>query len=208
MLEILIEKIKDNSADISKARFSVGVFATELLEAMEATQSKKNNEKENNKEDSVEKGETLEVVADEEATDEKIINEKKDAVALLAKRIKDLYAGEMQQHAYVQTIQAKYNVASAYGSTNNVKTNGEMYNMQEYDSSKAQSDQAQNNGVERLKDENSIAYKLSKGSRMQAFIMTDPKGRLHSTWEVVRVFNETYDGKLEQNNGLHYQGLS
>ena len=57
-------------------------------------------------------------------------------------------------------------------------------------------------------DENSIGYKLSRGDKYQAFIMTDPKGRIHSSWEIVRILNESYDGMIERNDGLHGQWLS
>ena len=59
-----------------------------------------------------------------------------------------------------------------------------------------------------MKDENSTYNKLAGGGKYQAFIMTDPKGRLHGRWEVERVMDESFDGKLERNDGLHYQGLS
>jgi hypothetical protein len=198
LLEVLIDKIKKSKHDPRE------VIKTLQRKPQEAKKTKSSKDA---KEETTEA--TLEEVAEDfvEITDES--SKKKDAVAALADRIKKMYAGEMLQQSYNQA-QSAYNanvMGGAYGG-NNVKQNSQMYNKQGYDGKSTSSAEAQNNGSARLDDESSKAYRLSGGSKMQAFIMTDPKGRLHSTWNVVRVFNESYDGKLIQNNGLHYQGLS
>jgi hypothetical protein len=153
-----------------------------------------------------EKEDSIEVIANEviEVTED---TEIKDAAAILADRIKKLYAGEIAAQTYNQANISNYNPGSAYNG-NNVMPNSKAYNARSYDDAKTSSSEADNNGAERLKDENSTAYRLSAGSKYQAFIMTDPKGRLHSRWQVERIVNESADGVITQNNGLHYQGLS
>lgn len=133
---------------------------------------------------------------------------KKDPIAIIAEHIKRTYANEALQQAYAQSPLSSYNPARAYGRETSVKENSHIYGGTEGDEAKAGSTEAQNNGAARLIDENSAAYRLSAGSKMQAFIMSDPKGRVHSTWNIIRVVNENADGYVTRNEGLHYQGLS
>lgn len=136
------------------------------------------------------------------------ISEKKDSIAIIAEHIKQLYANDISQQVYAQSPLRSYNPAMDYGQGTSVKKNSQMYGQTEGDDAKASSTEAQNNGAARLVDENSAAYRLSAGTKIQAFIMSDPKGRIHSTWNVIRVVNESSEGYITQNNGLHYQGLS
>jgi hypothetical protein len=151
---------------------------------------------------------SIEVIANEVEEVSQEGKKKKDAAAALADRIKKLYAGEVAAQAYNQANISQYNPATGY-SSNSVMANSKMYNAQAYENpNKIESSEADNNGKKRLEDENSNAYKLSGGSKYQALIMTDPKGRLRSRWTMERVLNESSDGVIELNNGLHYQGLS
>ncbi|MBI5072972.1 hypothetical protein HZA99_04085 [Candidatus Woesearchaeota archaeon] len=151
--------------------------------------------------------ETLETIAKEakteettESTDKK---KKKDSIVELAEKIKTLYANELEQ-MYNKALQGNYNANSMHYQNDTTvqmqKGVKAAYSQESYDSTEKQK-------VKAIDDENSTGYKISKGSKYQAFIMTDPKGRWHSTWEVTRILNETYDGKIERNDGIHYQGL-
>ena len=140
--------------------------------------------------------EGLEIIADE--------GEKKvDAVVALAERIKRMYANEMMQSAYMNAAQSNYNPLAHYSKPSAVKLPAatELNAQEGYDEAKKLEPKA-------VADESSIGYKLSKGDKYQAFIMTDPKGRIHSSWEIVRILNESYDGMIERNDGLHGQWLS
>lgn len=135
----------------------------------------------------------LEIIAEEER--------KVDPVVALAERIKQMYANEMMHQAYING-QASYNPLAHYSKPSPVKLPvAELSSTEGYEEAKKLEPRA-------MSDENSIGYKLSKGDKYQAFIMTDPKGRIHSTWEIVRILNETYDGIIERNDGLHGQWLS
>ncbi len=137
----------------------------------------------------------LEIIA--EAAEKKV-----DAVVALAERIKRAYANEMMQQAYMNAVQDNYNFLAHYAKESPVKVSVFSLNSQEgYDDAKKLEPKA-------IADETSIGYKLSKGDKYLAFIMADPKGRVHSTWEIVRILNETYDGMIERNDGLHGQWLS
>ncbi len=154
------------------------------------------------KKDSVEKDgeETLEIITG----DSEIKKESKDAIVALADRIKRLYANEMMQQAYVQA-QGNYSALGRYQNDSPVQASNvykPTYQQDDYSVSK------KNEELEKKRNESSTYSKLAGGDKPQAFIMTDPRGRLHSTWEIVRVLNETSDGKIERNDGLHYQGLS
>ncbi len=161
--------------------------------------------KKDNKDDEEKEG--LEIIAEEaveeDATDEKK-RAKKDAIVALADRIKRMYATELMQEAYAKAMQSNYNSNAQYqnnlGSTtpNMIRP---VYEQEEYSNPEKLK-------PKEMKDENSKYNKLAGGGKYQAFIMTDPKGRLNSTWEVVRVMNESGDGTLERNDGIHYQGLS
>ncbi len=135
----------------------------------------------------------LEVIA-EEAGEKKI-----DPVVALAERIKQMYANEMMQQAYMNA-QSSYNPLSAYTNVSSVilPTSAALNSQEGYEEAKKLEPKA-------VSDENSVGYKISRGDKYQAFIMTDPKGRLHSTWEIVRVINETADGLIERNDGYHSQ---
>ncbi|PIN79585.1 hypothetical protein COV16_03435 [Candidatus Woesearchaeota archaeon CG10_big_fil_rev_8_21_14_0_10_34_8] len=160
------------------------------------------------KKDQKENEETLEEITDEIIEIEEK-DTKKDAAAALADRIKQLYANEITQQAYSNQMQSSYNSNSRYANANSVMSNAKMYGAYIQADEKANtSSEAQNSGTERLKDENSKAYKLSGGSKYQSNTMLDVRGRLHSWWEEARVLNIDADGKIEFNNGLHYQGLS
>ncbi|MFA6889228.1 MAG: hypothetical protein WC254_07060, partial [Candidatus Woesearchaeota archaeon] len=138
----------------------------------------------------------LEIIADE-AGEKKV-----DAVVALAERIKRMYANEMMQQAYMNAAQSTYNPMAHYAKESSIKTSVSVLNLQEgYEESAKVESKA-------ITDENSNGYKLSRGDKYQAFIMTDPKGRLHSTWNIVRVMNESGDGKIERNDGYISQSLS
>ncbi len=146
------------------------------------------------KKDSTEKTpEGLEIIAEEAET------KKIDAVVALAERIKKMYAHEMMQQAYMSSLQSSYNPLDTYNAVSTHVSGIPQLNAQDsYEEAKKLEPKA-------ISDENSIGYKLSKGDKYQAFIMTDPKGRLHSTWEIVRVINERGDGLIERNDGYHSQ---
>ncbi len=171
-----------------------------LVHALEMEQTKKGGGTARKKEESIAEM-AKELLGEENAT-------QKDPIAIIAEHIKQRYANDLLQQAYVQSPLRSYDPATAYGHKNAVKDNSTMHLGIEYDESKIGSSEAQKNGAERLADENSAAYRLSAGTKIQAFIMTDPKGRIHSTWNIIRVVNETAEGYITQNNGLHYQGLA
>ncbi len=158
--------------------------------------------KKDNKDDEKEGLETIaEEASEDETTDEKK-RAKKDAIVALADRIKSMYATEMMQEAYAKAMQSNYN--PAHYQNNQTQTSPNMikpaYEQDDYSTS--------HEALEKKRNESSTYSKLAGGDKLQAFIMTDPRGRLHSTWEIVRILNETSDGKIERNDGLHYQGLS
>ncbi|MEK6921664.1 MAG: hypothetical protein AABX82_07285 [Nanoarchaeota archaeon] len=161
--------------------------------------------KKDNKDDEEKEG--LEIIAEEaveeDATDEKK-RAKKDAIVALADRIKRMYATEMMQEAYAKAMQSNYN-PNAHYQNNQMQTTSNMirpiYEQEDYSNPEKLK-------LKEMKDENSKYNKLAGGGKYQAFIMTDPKGRLNSTWEIVRVMNESSNGTLERNDGIHYQGLS
>ncbi len=147
--------------------------------------------------------ETLETITGDSETE--IKKESKDAIVALADRIKRLYANEMMQQAYAQAVQGNYSSLGRYQTDSDVSGTNvykPMYQQEDYEASQ------KNEELEKKRNESSTYSKLAGGDKPQAFIMTDPRGRLHSTWEIVRVLNETADGKIERNDGLHYQGLS
>ena len=147
--------------------------------------------------------ETLETITGDSETETK--KESKDAIVVFADRIKRLYANEMMQQAYAQAAQGNYSGLGRYQNESGVQaTNVYKATYQQDDYGAAQ----KNEELEKKRNESSTYAKLAGGDKPQAFIMTDPRGRLHSTWEIVRVLNETADGKIERNDGLHYQGLS
>jgi hypothetical protein len=147
------------------------------------------------KKDSIEETkEGLENIA-EEATEKK---DAKDAIVALAERIKHMYANELMQQAYLQANKSGYNPVAQYEKPAQLAPTQELTAGESYDEQKKKEAKA-------VHDENSLGYKLSKGDKYQAFIMTDPKGRLHSTWEIIRVINETADGMIERNDGYHSQ---
>ena len=147
--------------------------------------------------------ETLETITGDSETE--IKKESKDAIVALADRIKRLYANEMMQQAYAQAVQGNYSALGRYQNESGVQaSNVYKATYQQDDYGAAQ----KNEELEKKRNESSTYSKLAGGDKPQAFIMTDPRGRLHSTWEIVRVLNETADGKIERNDGLHYQGLS
>lgn len=157
--------------------------------------------------DGEETEETLEAITKEakaeteESSDKK---KKKDSIVELAEKIKSLYTNELKEQMYNKALQGNYNANSMHYQNDTTvqmqKGVKAAYNQESDDSAEKQK-------VKAIDDENSTGYKISKGSKYQAFIMTDPKGRWHSTWEITRVLNETYDGKIERNDGIHYQGL-
>lgn len=147
--------------------------------------------------------ETLETITGDSETEAKA--ESKDAIVALADRIKRLYANEMMQQAYAQASQGNYSGLDRYQHQSGVSGTNvykPTYQQDDYGVSK------KNEELEKKRSETSTYAKLSGGDKPVAFIMSDPRGRLHSTWEIVRVLNETADGKIERNDGLHYQGLS
>ena len=147
--------------------------------------------------------ETLETITGDSETE--IKKESKDAIVALADRIKRLYANEMMQQAYAQAAQGNYSGLGRYQNESGVQaSNVYKATYQQDDYGAAQ----KNEELEKKRNETSTYSKLSGGDQPVAFIMADPRGRLHSTWEIVRVLNETADGKIERNDGLHYQGLS
>ncbi len=162
------------------------------------------------KDNSEETEETLEAIAKEvsdetieESSDEK--RKKKDPILELAEKIKRMYANELKEQVYARFLQPNYsaNLMDYQNEPNNA-----MQKMM-----RTAYEQENNESSEKLKpraitDENSTGYKISKGSKYQAFIMTDPRGRWHSTWEIVRILNESAEGEIERNDSLHYQGLS
>ena len=160
--------------------------------------------KKENKDDDEEK-DGLEIIAEEvEDTDwnRKKKDAKKDAIVALANRIKRMYAQELQD-AYANTMQG-YNPNAQYQNDRVVQMSNMIippYEQEEYNNPEKLK-------PKEIKDENSTYNKLAGGGKYQAFIMTDPRGRLHGRWDIERVMNETGDGKLERNDGLHYQGLS
>ncbi len=131
---------------------------------------------------------------------ENLEKKKIDPVVALAERIKQMYANEIMQSAYLSSLQSSYNQKGHYNKPSSVKLPSELSTQEGYEDAKKLEPKV-------ISDENSIGYKLSKGDKYQAFIMTDPKGRIHSTWEIVRILNETYDGMIERNDGLHGQWL-
>ena len=149
--------------------------------------------------------EGLEIIAEEaeDETDEKK-RAKKDAIVALADRIKRMYTTEMMQEAYTKAMQSNYN-PNAHYQNSQMQTTPNMirpvYEQDDYSNPEKLK-------PKEMKDENSKYNKLAGGGKYQAFIMTDPKGRLNSTWEIIRVMNESGDGTLERNDGIHYQGLS
>ncbi|MBI5002842.1 hypothetical protein HZC31_05625 [Candidatus Woesearchaeota archaeon] len=146
--------------------------------------------------------ETLETITGDSETETK--KESKDAIVALADRIKRLYANEMMQQAYT-AAQGNYTGLARYQNEAGVQvSNVYKATYQQDDYGAAQ----KNEELEKKRSESSTYSKLAGGDKPMAFIMTDPRGRLHSTWEIVRVLNETADGKIERNDGLHYQGLS
>lgn len=161
--------------------------------------------KKDNKDDEDKEG--LEIIAEEaveeDATDEKK-RAKKDAIVALADRIKRMYATELMQEAYAKAMQSNYN-PNAHYQNSQMQTTPNMikpaYEQDDYSNPEKLK-------PKEMKDENSKYNKLAGGGKYQAFIMTDPRGRLNSTWEIVRVMNESGDGTLERNDGIHYQGLS
>ena len=147
--------------------------------------------------------ETLETITGDSETETK--KESKDAIVALADRIKRLYANEMMQQAYAQAAQGNYSALGRCQNESGVQATNvykPTYQQEDYGASQ------KNEEFEKKRSETSTYSKLSGGDKPMAFIMTDPRGRLHSTWEIVRVLNETADGKIERNDGLHYQGLS
>ncbi len=147
--------------------------------------------------------ETLETITGDSDLETK--KESKDAIVALADRIKRLYANEMMQQAYAQAAQGNYSGLGRYQNESGVQaSNVYKPTYQQEDYGVAQ----KNEELEKKRSETSTYSKLSGGDKPMAFLMTDPRGRLHSTWEIVRVLNESYDGKIERNDGLHYQGLS
>ena len=136
-----------------------------------------------------------------ESTEKK--KDKRDAAIALAERIKSLYANELREQLYSKALQTNYiNNSMQYqndtGSTMQ-KAVTTAYGQDNYE--------GENQKIKVLDDENSTGYKISKGSKYQAFVMIDPRGRWHSTWEIVRIINKANDGTIERNDGLHYQGL-
>ena len=147
--------------------------------------------------------ETLETITGDSETE--IKKESKDAIVALADRIKRLYSNEMMQQAYAQAVQGNYSGLGRYKNESDVQVSNvykATYQQDDYGASQ------KNEELEKKRSESSTYAKLAGGDKPMAFIMTDPRGRLHSTWEIVRVLNETADGKIERNDGLHYQGLS
>lgn len=159
-----------------------------------------------NKNDDEKEG--LEIIAEEaveeDATDEKK-RAKKDAIVALAERIKNIYANELKEQMYGKALQANYN-ANDMQYKDEISSQMQKAMKHAYIQDGDETEKRQK--IKAIDDENSAGYKMSKGSRYQAFVMTDPKGRWHSTWEITRIISETYDGKIERNDGLHYQGLS
>jgi len=159
------------------------------------------------KKDNDEEKEGLEIIA-EEVSDDETADEKKrakkDAIVALADRIKRMYATEMMQEAYAKAMQSNYNPNAHYQNNQGPTTPNmirPVYEQEDYSNPEKLK-------PKEIKDENSKYNKLAGGGKYQAFIMTDPRGRLNSTWEIVRVMNESGDGTLERNDGIHYQGLS
>lgn len=168
------------------------------LEAIAEKQLKFRDELEENEGDNI-----IEIEEDIEDIDNLKLT--KDPVVALAERIKHLYASELMQQAY----------SSAAGSSSNANYKNDISSQNQAIVKAAYEQEGYTHLAEKkeelpkaISDENSTGYKISRGSKYQAFIMTDPKGRWHSTWEIVRIINETYDGMIEKNDGLHYQGLS
>lgn len=188
-----------------------------LLSLLVEALKKENKEESQKKEEKTEEDQSLEGIAEteegntedtasEEGTEEEKKKKWKDPVVALAERIKQFYANELMQQAYTEAgknyhANAQYNNDRMAAMQSMIKTTvgEEGYSLTASDKKKL---------PKAIGDENSIGYKISKGDKYQAFIMTDPRGRWHSTWEIVRVMNESSDGTLERNDGLHYQGLS
>lgn len=177
-----------------------------LVEAL-----KKENKEETKKEDDNEEETSLEGIAEteesieQEETEEEKKKKWKDPIVALAERIKQFYANEMLQQAY--QAERNYHANAQYNNSRTAEMQTMMkvaYDQEEYGLTASEKQKL----PKALTDENSIGYKLSKGDKYQTFIMTDPRGRLHSTWEIVRIMNESNEGTLERNDGLHYQGLS
>lgn len=142
---------------------------------------------------------------EQEGTEEEKKKKWKDPIVALAERIKQFYANEMLQQAYQAERNYHANAQYNNGRTAEMQTMMKVaYDQEEYGLTASEKQKL----PKALTDENSIGYKLSKGDKYQTFIMTDPRGRLHSTWEIVRIMNESNEGTLERNDGLHYQGLS
>ncbi len=159
------------------------------------------------KESNEETEESLEGIAKEAKTEETTESsdkkKKKDSIVELAEKIKSLYANELKEQMYNKALQGSYN-ANSMQYQNDTGVQMQKGIKAAYSQ---ESDDATEKAKVKMDDESSAGYKASGGSKYQAFIMTDPEGRWHSTWEVTRVLNETYDGKIERNDGLHYQGL-
>ncbi len=158
--------------------------------------------KENKDNDEEKKG--LEIIAEEVTDDEDTEKKKKakDAIVALADRIKRLYAQELIEGAYGKAVHG-YNPNAQYQNERTTQTSNMIkpsYEQEEYSNTEKLK-------PKEIKDENSNYSKLAGGGKYQAFIMTDPRGRLHGRWDIERVMNETYDGKLERNDGLHGQWL-
>ncbi len=162
-----------------------------------------------NTQDIEEEIETLELIAKEakkEETAEESLDKKKkkDSIVELAERIKSLYANELKEQMYSKSLQNYTANSMQYQNDTNLQ---QMQKGITAAYSQEDSESKEKIKVKAVDDESSTGYKASGGSKYQAFIMTDPKGRWHSTWEITRILSETYDGKIERNDGLHYQGL-
>lgn len=182
-----------------------------LLSLLVEALKKENKEEIRKKEEETNEGISLESIAEteesieQEETEEEKKKKWKDPIVALAERIKQFYANEMLQQAY--QAERNYHANAQYNNDRTAKMQTMMkaaYDQEEYGLTASEKQKL----PKALTDENSIGYKLSKGDKYQTFIMTDPRGRLHSTWEIVRIMNESNEGTLERNDGLHYQGLS
>ncbi len=158
--------------------------------------------KEKKDEDSLETKAEEETEISEEESDKK---EKKDPILALAERIKQMYARELVQESYAAAVNnyslgsEGYHQAGAIAIQKSIK--------QEYEQNEDTFEKKKSDIQERIKEENSKAYKLNRDSKYQANVMSDPRGRLVSTWTFVRSINETSDGKITANDGYISQGF-
>lgn len=130
--------------------------------------------------------------------------EKKDPIIALAERIKQMYVFELVQESYAKAAIINYKASEGYHQSGSVA----VQQIEKPDYEQVDSFEKKKSDIhKRIKEENSKGYKLNRDSRYQANVMSDPRGRLVSTWTYVRSVNETSDGKIELNNEYITQGF-